>query len=280
MPENSTKKTLPPLPTPAAPKLAKLEPAKPKPAEKRSQPAAKIPTPPPTQPQMIYAPARGLGCLGMIWRFVSCRTISCLILIIIVAFIALVAYTVSARPPAILTPAKSWLNGGLSAVAYNGTTLESAKSELNVQIADFELGTNRFTVTKDHLYPLLADKLKGLNLSNLNLELTPGTMKLYWNIDPGNAPLWVVIDFSTSAEGALQVDKVGFNKLPIPSFLNNTVSDSILATMKFASQTDKKYTFIDFLVPFPSNAQVTKIEIIKDALIVTVEVDNNLQNVL
>jgi hypothetical protein len=251
------------------PELKTAEQIKPEPAV----PSAAI-TPAPSKEQQPKK--QGKGCLGFIF---NCRTLGCGFFLVLIGLIALVSYVIIVRPPQLWIPVKEFLNAGLEVNPHNGTTLETATTELKLQIKEFQVGENKLEITEAQLKPLVNHRLKALNVGEIHTNIDQGQLKLYWNIDRGEPiPLWFVMQIAASKEQIPYIEWVGTQLVPAPQVLNTAVTRIALTALNVTGISSGS-DLMTVILPLPENVKVKRVEFEQDKMNVILDVSTGLDSI-
>lgn len=222
-----------------------------------------------------YDEERGIGCFRFLF---NCRCLGCGGFILIWGVILFIVYVLVARPPAVIDPAKEFLNAGLTAHQHDGTTLEGASIELGLQVSEFAVGENQLTITESQLKPLINARLVELQLTEIHVDVEPGEMKVYWDASGGEeVPFWVVLKLGTDQNGNAELTYVGTERIAVPEFLNETATRIALTALNVTGVSTES-ELIEILLPLPDNAAVSSIEFVQDEMQATIEVSTGLEN--
>lgn len=218
----------------------------------------------------------GIGCFR--WLF-NCRCIGCFLMLAIFTIVAGSAYVVINRPPAIWTPVKQWFNVSLVKQEYDARTYESVSNRLNEELSSFSSGTNLLRITEQDLYTVLNERLKGMGLQDLNVELTPNLLKMYWNIETDDSlPLWMVMESTPNNDGRLVISKLGTERIGAPEFTNDALMNLVLSGIKLLQGADHNADLIRIAFPFKENVEVKSVQINRDELVLELNVKTGLED--
>jgi hypothetical protein len=223
-----------------------------------------------------WEPDRRRGCLT---RFLTCRCMGCGCLIFLLLFTLFAIFVLWQRPPFIWNPVKTWLNGDLAPVSSGEVTASSAYANLNSQVSSFGVGLNKITITEKQLQAILRDKLISSNLNDLNVDMEPSALRVYWNVDSKEAPLWMVVELNTEDKTRIKFNKIGTERLPLPPFLNNLATELVASVLKFGANKAAEGNLLDVVFTAPANVEIQDIKLEHDQLILTVNVKNGLEHV-
>jgi hypothetical protein len=235
----------------------------------------------PSLPEPEYEKPRrrrggGMGCFR--WLF-NCRCIGCFLMFTIAFIVAGTAYVVINRPPAIWTPVKEWFNVSLAKQEYDERTYESVSARLNSELANFASGTNTLRISEQDLYAVLKERLKEMALNDLNVELRPGIVKLYWNIETDDSlPLWMVMESTPDNSGRLVISKMGMERLGVPDFLNDSLMNIMLSGIKLLQGADQNADLVRIAFPFKENIEIKSVEVNLDELVLHLDVKTGLED--
>lgn len=218
----------------------------------------------------------GMGCARFIF---NCRCIGCALMLLILALIAGSVYVVIYRPPAVWTPVKEWLNVSLVKQEYDPRSYESVSARLNDELASFASGTNSLRISEQDLYTVLNERLGEMGLRDLNVELTPGIVKLYWNIETDNSlPLWMVMESTPDDAGHLVISKLGTERVAAPDFLNDGLMNLVLSGIKLLQGADQNADLVRIAFPFKENIEVKSVQVNLDELVLELNVKTGLED--
>jgi len=186
--------------------------------------------------------------LGSIRKTIS---LGCFVLILLI--IALVLIIVF-KPAFAWNPIKSFLNGSYEEPGITEVTHEGVKQYIDEAITDLD---NSYTLSESQATILFNNQFS----TNIQIDFEPDIMRLIYDIDknPDN-PLWVMIDLGKNSDGSLEVKRIGFDRVSLPSSVNRFISNYTFKAMNLVQGNFKDQTSISALSIFtdaPSASSIT-----------------------
>lgn len=193
----------------------------------------------------------------------GCKTTSCLGCLIIIILLGLIVFF---KPPFILNPFKSYLNGayGNEVPAY-----EKRDVKLNDLFGSDSSKQATFELTETDLINLLACDKCSMKIDRIEIESQKITFLK--NLSNSGYPLWFAIEIKI-ADDAFKVEKIGLGKLDLPELVTNSIAQK---SFDVINETDNN-TFFNQIVNKllgPELGQLIKpknINLSQDKMIITI----------
>lgn len=133
-------------------------------------------------------------------------------------------------------------------------------------------GQNEIKITEDQLTVLGRENIS--QLKNLTVDVESEVVRLYWTIDENNKenPLWGVVEIKI-LEGKPEIKKIGTERVGLPSFLNEALTNGILAMLDFGNNEKNPNEIIRALITKNEEMEISEIRLEKDLLVIVVNVD-------
>ncbi len=191
----------------------------------------------------------------------SCSCFGCLAIIFLIVFFGLVLYF---RPPFVWNVIKDTLNAG-----YNPPVVEQrSQIETRERIQSLVETNPVVEVTEAELQSLLNDKIKS---TNYRIDIEPNYLRLARDIDSNpKQPLWIILEFGQGSSDNVKVTKLGFERVNVPGFMRDAVSDSIVNALRLSGDKtqDDTITIINFALDLDADS-VAKVRFDKDKITIT-----------
>jgi hypothetical protein len=214
---------------------------------------------------------RGIGC--------NCRAIGCTLSLAIILLLAGAIYVLIARPPEVLNPLKVWLNDSLIPEANPVVSREAVMAELNQQVAQFQIGENNLTLREGQFKTLLAGAFSDILPESSVVSLEPDLVKIFWDTTGGDTiPLWLLMEFRVDNSQKLYLDKIGTQRVPIPTVLNGAFTAAFLSVWRIGKQ-EAASDLMNLVLPLPENITIKEITVFRDQMLLNLDVRTGLENV-
>ncbi|MCA9379333.1 hypothetical protein KC640_02805 [Candidatus Dojkabacteria bacterium] len=209
----------------------------------------------------------------------NCRCLGMGCAIVLVLAVLFFAWVLASRPPAIVNPAKDWLNVDLIADSSEPLNIEEVNTDLSTQVAGFVVGENTLHISEEQLRALLDSKIQSDAVTDIYAHIEEGKIKIFWDIDvEPEHPLWVVVELTPSGDGtSASVTKIGTERIAVPSFLNSIAEGMVLSLLNVTGSSTGN-GLIGLLLPFPDNVQVTGMEVVRGELNIKLKVSTGLES--
>ncbi len=235
-------------------------------AKRKPEPSKEI------EKEIVYVERgkNGNGCIPGC----GCRTFGCGGCLVLILLIVGLLYLVIAKPDALWKRFVDFLNNDINVEQFNNLSYEDATAELNNQIDN--IGDNQIVITENQLTAIGRKNIP--QLKNLTIDTKLNTIRILWNLDEieNNEPLWGIIEISKNNANELQINKIGTNRVGLPSFVNKAISDVALNILDFGSEDRNADQIFNQLVDFNENYKIQSIDIQDGQVVVNLEVKANL----
>lgn len=208
----------------------------------------------------------------------SLRCLGCTGCFLLLALFVFGIYVLIARPPVVWDPVKEWFNAGLQTVPYDQIAPAAVYVDMQDQLAKFTVGENRWVITQDQLRSMIVDRIKGVQMPDLNVDMMEGKVKLFWNGDPNSdVPLWYVVEIGINDKGQPYFTKLGTERIGTPGFLNELLTGMFLSAVRIGSN-QQPDQLVNVLVPLPNNVTVKGVQFEEDEMVIVINVSTGLEN--
>ncbi len=210
---------------------------------------------------------RGAGCV----KGCGCRTLSCSGCLLVILLVIGSIYVVLSRPPVIWNTVVNFLNNSVQIPQFNGMSAESAKNQINSSAQ--ASGYTSVSINENQLTAIVRENFK--QLDNAIVDIEPNTIRIYWSLEKTipNNPLIGVIEIKMGTDGKLNLTKVGTEKIALPDFMNQLVSNLVPSVLSISSSDKDKTQVIYNLLSSNQSFQIKNVKLEKDNLILEISID-------
>lgn len=219
--------------------------------------------------KIVYRDREG-GMPGCV-KGCGCRSLSCggclLAILVIVGFF----YVLINKPPIVWKEVINYLNNSVAIPKFNGMTSQNAKDQINSSAE--ASGFKTVTIDENELTAIVRDNFK--QLDNATVDLEPDTLRIYWNLDKTiqDNPLIGVMEIKMDKDGKLNLTKVGTERVALPDFMNQLVSNLVPSVLSISSSDKDKTQVIYNLLSSNQNFKIKGVKLEKDKLNLEISID-------
>ncbi len=202
---------------------------------------------------------------------ISCRSLSCFILIILSVCFLSVFFIIFSKPPAIWEIIVDYNNkdGGLNYELE--ITKEEAQELIESQID--EIGENVIEIPEDYVSVLARDSFS--ELKNLTVDMEEDKMKLYWSIEQIETPKPLIgyAEIRKNIDNELYVEQLGTPRFRLPRALNNSLSTAALAVFSFGEEKAENNNLLYKILSADDSVQINDVNFKEDVLEIIINVE-------
>jgi hypothetical protein len=200
---------------------------------------------------------------------ITCRTISCLILILLFCPIILIFLLIFLKPPVIWDSFVSFSNDGIE-IENPDISLEESRNIVSEQLTS--LGENDVIIPEEVITVLARENFP--ELKNVSVRVRDESMNIYWEIDSSNnPPLLASAEILKSNTGELYVSKLGTPRFTIPEFVVGAVSNAALTAMQFGEEKAERNNLLYKILDANKDLNIQNVEFTDESLIITVDIN-------
>ncbi len=199
---------------------------------------------------------RGIGC--------SCRSCSCIGCLGFVLLLILLGLMIYFRPPFLWNATKKFLNAGYSPNNYEKLSTESVIESIKNDLSDDGLAQ----ISEAELQNLAEDNL---NIDDLFIDVEPNYFRIVSNLEDNDNPLWFIFEIGQGSDNSVKVTKIGFERVGVPGFLQDTLSKGVFSAIDFTTNTgdDDSIKLIKLLLDAEDeNININSVRFDKDIVVV------------
>lgn len=196
-----------------------------------------------------------LGC--------SCRSCGCYGCLLLIMLIVLIGSLIYFRPEFVWNGVKDFLNED-----YHPNTTTSVAIDSN-EVIQILMEEGRVELTEPELQALVRARA---NSQAYYVDVEPSYLRVVRDLDrDADKPLWLLLELGQGSDSSLSMTKVGFQRISLPSFLRESISDMLFSTLNVTGvegQTDG-HKFIRLILNADNTVSIGNVRFDKDK--VTIE---------
>lgn len=218
---------------------------------------------------------KGRGCSSGPGCGCGCRTFTCGGCLLFVLTIIGIAYVIINKPAFIWSEVVTFLNDDQRAPTYKPQDLTNLQESINSQISN--IGEVQINLTQDQLTTLVRDQATQLN--DLTIEINPQQLNIYFFLDktlPAK-PLYGIVNITQSADGKLEISRIGTGLIPLPDFINKTATNGVYSILNIDNSNQNQSPLSILSSIFNSeNLTIKSVELQEGTVKITADVKVNL----
>lgn len=200
---------------------------------------------------------------------ITCRTISCFILILLFCPIIFFIFLIVAKPPIFWDTFVSFNNKDVNITAPR-LTLEESRNIVNEQLTN--LGLNDVIIPQDVITVLA--RVSFPELPNLTVEIKDDSMNIYWPIQQkDNDSLLGAAEIKKNSNGELYISRLGTPRITLPKFVVKAVSNAALTVMQFGEEKARDNNLLYKILDANKDLSIQGVEFREGELIITVDIN-------